>query len=96
MANNKHSTVEAIKGKTVVDPQAYFQKMQDKLYEMDKAGLYDRGNKLDNQFFSAKEQELKAMETLLYKMVGDMVGDSKADKHRYSVELLVVKKQGVA
>lgn len=95
MANNKHSTAEALKGKTVVDPQAYFRKLKDTLYEMDQAGLYDRNNKLDNQFFSAKEAELKAMEELLYKMVGDMVGDPNADKHRYSVELLVVKQQGV-
>jgi len=92
---NKYETMAQLEGKTVVDPTEYFQKLENKLYEMDQAGLWDRNSKTDNAYFGAKEQELKAMQTLLYKMVGDMVGDPNADKYRYDVKLLVVKQKGV-
>jgi hypothetical protein len=90
---SKYETFERIKGHTVLDPQEYFTKLQDSLHDLDKSGLYDRQNKIDNQYFSSKENELKEMEKLLYKIVGSMLNDSNADKFRYDVKILVTDKK---
>ena len=91
---NKYETMETLKGKTVLDPLEYFENQSMKLRELDKSGLYDRNNKIDTSFFASKEKEIKDMETLLFKIVGDMLNDPNSSKFHWDVKLLVVKKDG--
>jgi hypothetical protein len=91
---NKYETMETLKGNTILDPLEYFSNQNQKLLELDKSGLYDRNNKIDNAFFASKEKELKDMEALLFKIVGDMLNDPGSDKFHWDVKLLVVKKDG--
>jgi hypothetical protein len=97
MATNKdnEALIETLKGKTVIDPVKYWKQLEDKLYEMDKAGLWDRNSKIDNQYFSAKEQEIKSQKEIVWNMVKDAMKDSDADEHRYDIQILVTKQQGV-